>query len=68
MTQQTTIPITNGITFYGQVKMIRTLGLCLFIALSNPAFCAGKIISINDFNAPNAAYAIKMLKLAIFKQ
>jgi hypothetical protein len=68
MPRQTTIPITNGITFYGQVKMIRILGLCLFIALSNPAFCAEKTIRVNDFSDPNAAYAIKMLKLAIFKQ
>ncbi len=45
--------------------MIKIFSLCLFVALSSPAFCAGKTIRVNNFSDPNAAYAIKMLKLAI---
>lgn len=45
--------------------MIRILSLCFFVALSSHAFCAEKTIRVNDFSDPNAAYAIKMLKLAI---
>lgn len=45
--------------------MIKTLSLCLFALLSSQAFCAAKTIRVNDFSDPNAAYSIKMLKLAI---
>ncbi|WP_323816347.1 diguanylate cyclase [Cellvibrio sp. NN19] len=45
--------------------MIRILKLCLLMAFSSYAFGADKAIRVNDFSDPNAAYAIKMLKLAI---
>jgi len=45
--------------------MIRILGLFLFVFISAPSFSAEQRIRVNDFNDPNAAYAIKMLKLAI---
>lgn len=45
--------------------MIRILGLCLFVAFSSQAVSAEKTIRVNSFSDPNAAYAIKMLKLAI---
>lgn len=45
--------------------MIRIVNLCLCLAFSNYAFCADNTIRVNDFSDPNAAYAIKMLKLAI---
>ena len=45
--------------------MIRIFSLCFFVAISSNVFCADKTIRVNDFSDPNAAYAIKMLKLAI---
>jgi hypothetical protein len=45
--------------------MIKIFGLCLLIAISHYALGAGKTIRVNEFSDPNAAYAIKMLKLAI---
>ncbi|MDF3013895.1 MAG: diguanylate cyclase [Cellvibrio sp.] len=45
--------------------MIKIVSLCLFALISSQAFCANKTIRVNDFSDPNAAYSIKMLKLAI---
>jgi hypothetical protein len=45
--------------------MIRILSLCFFVAVSSHALSSEKTIRVNDFSDPNAAYAIKMLKLAI---
>ncbi len=45
--------------------MIRILSLCFFVGVSSHVLSAEKIIRVNDFSDPNAAYAIKMLKLAI---
>lgn len=45
--------------------MIRILSLLLFIIMITPAISAEPTIRVNDYNDPNASYAIKMLKLAI---
>lgn len=45
--------------------MIKILNLCFFVLVSSYAFPAEKTIRVNDYSDPNAAYAIKMLKLAI---
>ncbi len=45
--------------------MIKILSLCFFVLVSSHAFTAEKTIHVNDYSDPNAAYAIKMLKLAI---
>jgi len=45
--------------------MIKIISLCLIFLASIHAFAAEKTIRVNDFSDPNAAYAIKMLKLAI---
>lgn len=46
--------------------MIKNLSLFFFIAIISPySFAAEKVLRVNDYSDPNAAYAIKMLKLAI---
>lgn len=45
--------------------MIRIISLCVLVAFSSQVVSAEKTIRINNFSDPNAAYAIKMLKLAI---
>lgn len=45
--------------------MIRIISLCVLVAFSGQVISAEKTIRINNFSDPNAAYAIKMLKLAI---
>lgn len=45
--------------------MIRILSLCFFALVSSHTLSAEKTIRVNDFSDPNAAYAIKMLKLAL---
>ncbi|HSC67387.1 MAG TPA: diguanylate cyclase [Cellvibrio sp.] len=45
--------------------MIRIFSVLLFMLVTSPTIAAGKVIRVNDFSDPNAAYAIKMLKLAI---
>ncbi len=48
------------------LKMIKNVSLFFFIAvLSSYSFSTEKILRVNDYSDPNAAYAIKMLKLAI---
>lgn len=45
--------------------MIRIISLCLISLVGIHTFAAEQIIRVNDFSDPNAAYAIKMLKLAV---
>lgn len=45
--------------------MIRHLLFFLILTLSTVAQAAGKIIRVNEYSDPNAAYAIEMLRLAI---
>ena len=46
--------------------MIKNVSLFFFIVVISPySFSAEKILRVNDYSDPNAAYAIKMLKLAI---
>ncbi len=45
--------------------MIKIISLCFISLVSLQAFAADKNIRVNNFSDPNAAYAIKMLKLAI---
>lgn len=45
--------------------MIKIIQLCLCLTVSSYALSADKSIRVNDFSDPNAAYAIKIMKLAI---
>lgn len=45
--------------------MIRILTLCVFMVIGHCVLAAEKTLRVNDFSDPNAAYVIKMLKLAI---
>lgn len=45
--------------------MIRHLLLTFLLALGTTAQAAGKVIRVNEYSDPNAAYAIEMLRLAI---
>lgn len=45
--------------------MIRILSLCLVVIVSSHTLSAEQTLRVNDFSDPNAAYAIKMLRLAI---
>lgn len=45
--------------------MIKIISLCFIFLFGIPAFAAEQTIRVNSFSDPNAAYAIKMLKLAL---
>ncbi len=48
------------------VRLFFCASICLLtLAFSGQLLAADKILRVNDFSDPNAAYAIKMLKLAI---
>ena len=45
--------------------MIKKIALFVLILLSSRVIAEEQALRVNDYNDPNAAYAIKMLKLAL---